>query len=171
MHLFDIDVPGKITFKESLTLTGGSEVTTFHAGEAIGTVGVGICYDVRFPELALLMHQRGARVLVYPGCFNMVTGPLHWELLMRARANDAQAYVIGASQERGQPEPGGKYPHYTAWGHSIVVSPWGKVEVQVDEKEHVILFDLDMNSVDEVRKNIPTGNQKRYDVYSVGPAA
>ena len=88
VHLFDIDVPGKITFKESDTLTGGSSMTTFNT--EFGTIGVGICYDLRFPEQAAIMRQRGCNLMVYPGAFNMTTGPAHWELLQRARALDNQ---------------------------------------------------------------------------------
>jgi len=89
VHLFDIDIPNKITFRESDTLTGGSSVTTFDALDGI-KVGVGICYDIRFPELSQLMVQRGCNLLVFPGAFNLVTGPAHWELLQRARAVDCR---------------------------------------------------------------------------------
>jgi omega-amidase len=174
VHLFDIDVPGRITFKESDTLSPGRQVTTFDAGPCFGAVGVGICYDVRFPELSLLMAARGARLIIYPGAFNMVTGPAHWELLMRARAVDAQAFVIGASPARteappppaaGAPSP--KYPHYTAWGHSIVVSPWGEVLAHAGADESLQIVDLEMGRVEEVRTNLPTSKQKRADVYVV----
>merc|ERR1711934_861995 len=114
VHLFDIDIPGKITFKESETLTGGSALTTFDT--PWGKVGVGICYDIRFPELALLMRQQGCKLLVYPGAFNQTTGPAHWELLQRARAVDNQVYVAGVSQARIH------NAGYQAWGHSTVVS-------------------------------------------------
>lgn len=169
-------MPGKITFKESDTLSPGGQVTTFDAGGAFGRVGVGICYDIRFPELSLLMAKEGARILVYPGAFNMVTGPAHWELLMRARATDAQAYVIGASPARSEPPaaaaagPKPRYPHYTAWGHSIVVSPWGEVQAHASEGEQLLLLDLEMGRVEEVRANLPTSKQKRADVYTVEPA-
>ncbi|MBA0806878.1 hypothetical protein Gohar_022721, partial [Gossypium harknessii] len=86
IHLFDIDIPGKITFMESKTLTAGETPTivdTVHAD--VGRIGVGICYDIRFQELAMIYASRGAHLLCYPGAFNMTTGPLHWELLQRAR--------------------------------------------------------------------------------------
>lgn len=88
VHLFDIDIPGKITFRESETLSAGESVTVVDTD--YGRFGVGICYDVRFPELAAICAARGCQVLVYPGAFNMTTGPAHWELLMRARAVDNQ---------------------------------------------------------------------------------
>lgn len=93
VHLFDIDVPGKITFQESLTLNPGNSMTTFKYKDpeeaetsAEANVGVGICYDIRFPEMALSMRKKyNTNLLVYPGAFNMTTGPAHWDLLARAR--------------------------------------------------------------------------------------
>lgn len=170
VHLFDIDVPGKITFRESETLTGGNRMSLFDAGSAFGRVGVGICYDVRFPELALLMAKEGAGLLIYPGAFNMVTGPAHWELLMRARALDCQTFVVAASPARtAAPATPGKYAHYTAWGHSMCVSPWGEVLAELQEGPGVMVVDLDMARLAEVRQSIPTSKQKREDVYSLGP--
>lgn len=93
LHLFDIDVPGKIKFQESLILSAGSSLNYFDT--PWGRIGLGICYDVRFPELALLMARKyGVLAMVYPGAFNMTTGPLHWELLLRSRALDNQIFVI-----------------------------------------------------------------------------
>ncbi|RYQ86239.1 hypothetical protein Ahy_B10g105925 isoform B [Arachis hypogaea] len=83
IHLFDMDIPGKITFMESKTLTAGETPTIVDT--EVGRIGIGICYDIRFPELAMIYAARGAHLLCYPGAFNMTTGPLHWELLQRAR--------------------------------------------------------------------------------------
>ncbi|RWV91621.1 hypothetical protein GW17_00046087 [Ensete ventricosum] len=96
IHLFDIDIPGKITFKESKTLTAGERPTIVDTD--VGRIGIGICYDIRFQELAMLYAARGplrAHLLCYPGAFNMTTGPLHWELLQRARAADNQHALPG----------------------------------------------------------------------------
>jgi len=180
VHLFDIDVPGGIRFKESDTLTGGSTVSVFDAGEPFGKIGVGICYDIRFPELAMCMIQRGCRMLIYPGAFNLTTGPAHWELLQRGRAVDGQCFVLTASPARveapasasaeddkgGNSDSSSKYPHYTAWGHSTVVSPWGEVLAKCDEKPGIVVCDLEMGKVEEMRQGIPTSNQKRGDLYS-----
>ena len=170
IHLFDIDVPGGITFFESDTLSAGK--TLSHFSSPWGNIGVAICYDIRFPELAMLMAQQyGCRILVYPGAFNMTTGPAHWELLARARANDTQCYVLTASQARtDEPETPGKYPHYTAWGHSTIVSPWGDVIATTDEKEGIIMADLDLTRVEEVRQSIPISKQKRADLYKLDEA-
>lgn len=97
-HLFDLDIPGEISFRESDTLAAGAELTV--ADTAIGRIGVGICFDMRFPELAAVCASRGASMLVYPGAFNTVTGPLHWELLQRARAVDNQLFVLTCSPAR-----------------------------------------------------------------------
>lgn len=88
VHLFDIDIPGRMTFKESDTLSAGSSLTTVDT--PYGKIGIGICYDIRFPQLALLYREVGCKLLIYPGAFNMTTGPIHWELLQRARAVDCQ---------------------------------------------------------------------------------
>ena len=88
IHLFDVDFPGKITFKESDFLCPGDSPTVFDT--EYGKIGLAICYDMRFPELSLLMAKAGARVLIYPSMFNQTTGPLHWELVLRSRAVDNQ---------------------------------------------------------------------------------
>eukprot|EP00980_Cylindrotheca_fusiformis_P005976 scaffold1278_cov191-Cylindrotheca_fusiformis.AAC.1 len=166
VHLFDIDVPGGITFFESETLSPGETVS--HFSTPFGEIGVGICYDIRFAEYAMLLTEKhNCVVLIYPGAFNMTTGPLHWELLQRARAVDNQCYVMAASPARTD-DPGdkdAKYPHYTAWGHSTVVSPWGEVISTIDEKEGIVLADLDLAKVEEMRTGIPTSKQKRPDMY------
>lgn len=171
MHLFDIDVPGGIRFKESDTLSPGNTMSAFQWGE-FGMVGVGICYDIRFPEYALLLNQQHhCNLLIYPGAFNMTTGPAHWELLQRARAVDNQCYVLTASPARvAAPETPGNYPHYTAWGHSTVVSPWGDVVATCDEQEALVVADLELGKVSVMRQSIPTMQQKRRDIYKLEEA-
>jgi len=169
VHLFDINVPGGITFFESETLSPGR--TLSHFSSPFGEIGVGICYDIRFAEYAMILRQKfNCNVLIFPGAFNMTTGPAHWELLQRARAIDNQCYVITASPARTvAPENpvGSKYPHYTAWGHSTVVSPWGDVIATTDETESLVIADVDLARVQEVRKGIPIGDQKRTDLYQL----
>lgn len=173
VHLFDIDVPGGITFKESDTLSPGETMTSFDAGEPLGVVGVGICYDIRFPEYALLLCKKHkCNILCYPGAFNLTTGPAHWELLQRGRAVDNQVYVCTASPARSPPPEEGeaKYPHYSAWGHSTCVNPWGEVVATIDEGEGVVVADLDMGKVAEMRSGIPILDQKRNDMYRISEA-
>mmetsp|Transcript_19149 Transcript_19149/g.29168 ORF Transcript_19149/g.29168 Transcript_19149/m.29168 type:complete len:368 (-) Transcript_19149:37-1140(-) len=173
VHLFDIDVPGGITFRESDTLSPGESLTVFDGGEDFGMVGIGICYDIRFPEYSQLLTQKyNCNLLIFPGAFNLTTGPAHWELLQRARAVDNQCYVLTASPARvvdddGENESNNKrkYPHYTAWGHSTVVAPWGDVVATTDESESLVVTELDLTKVSSMRQSIPTFQQKRSDLY------
>lgn len=172
VHLFDIDVPGGISFFESETLSPGSTVSHFES--PYGKIGIGICYDIRFAEYAMVLRQKhNCLVLIYPGAFNMTTGPAHWELLQKARAIDNQCFVVTASPARSEEtvhDDDGekrKYSHYTAWGHSTVISPWGDVIATTDEKEGIVLADLDLTRLEEVRKGIPIGDQRRTDMYAL----
>ena len=169
MHLFDIDIPGRQVFRESDVLTAGPGAPGAPGAPPPlalfdtpwGAVGLGVCYDLRFPYLSLLLRQAGARLLVFPGAFNPTTGPAHWELLLRARALDAQAYVAGASPARA----GGA--GYQAYGHSTVVGPWGDVQATTSEGEATVYADLDMARLDSVRAQIPISRQARDDVYAL----
>lgn len=160
LHLFDINVPGKIEFKESKTLTAGEDVTVFDT--PYGRIGLGICYDLRFPEYAQACASAGCDMIVFPGAFNTTTGPAHWELLLRSRALDNQLYVLGVSPARN-PEMGHIYPTY---GHSTVTGPWGDVLWTTGHEPVLQLVELDMDKVAEVRQNIPIRSQKRFDVYT-----
>lgn len=157
MHLFDIDIPGGITFKESDVLSPGNELAMFEIDGV--KVGLGICYDLRFEELAKLYRVKGAEILIYPAAFNLTTGPLHFELLQRARAIDNQVFVMGISPARGD-------QGYIAYGHSQITSPWGKVIGQAKEGEQIIQVDLDLSECDQVRQQIPIYSQRRTDIYN-----
>ena len=154
IHLFDIDIPGGITFKESDSLSAGDSLAIFDVKDF--KIGVGICYDIRFEvnlnsikmpikfknhfqELAKLYRKKGCNLLVYPGAFNMKTGPLHWELLARGRANDNQLYTAVVSPARDVEAS------YVAWGHSMCVDPWGKVLYQAEADEEVFIIDMRKN--------------------------
>ncbi|KAL5529384.1 hypothetical protein ACEPAG_5369 [Sanghuangporus baumii] len=176
VHLFDIDIPGKITFMESRTLTSGNSLTLFDTDFA--RVSLGICYDIRFPELAMIAARKGAHVMIYPGAFNLTTGPMHWELLQRARAVDNQIFVAMCSPARDMTA------EYHAWGHSMVVDPMGKVLGEAAETEdivHTFIGKLqvgkhvrlrygneqrtDPEILKEARTGIPVTSQRRFDVY------
>ncbi|ENN70795.1 omega-amidase NIT2 [Dendroctonus ponderosae] len=156
MHLFDIDIPGGITFKESDVLAAGNSLATF---DLEGTkIGLGICYDLRFEELAKLYRLQGVEILIYPAAFNLTTGPLHFELLQRGRAIDNQVFVLAISPARGT-------QGYIAWGHSQITNPWGKVIGQAKEGEEIVNVDLDLTECDKVRQQIPIFSQRRNDIY------
>ncbi|KAJ8944931.1 hypothetical protein NQ318_013079 [Aromia moschata] len=158
MHLFDIDIPGGITFKESDVLRAGNELVTFNI-EGV-KVGLGICYDMRFEELAKLYRLQGCEILIYPGAFNMTTGPIHWELLQRGRALDNQVFVFAISPARNE-------QGYIAWGHSQITNPWGKVTAQAGHDEEIVYDDIDLSECDKIRQQIPIFKQRRTDIYDI----
>mmetsp|Transcript_44344 Transcript_44344/g.85339 ORF Transcript_44344/g.85339 Transcript_44344/m.85339 type:complete len:455 (+) Transcript_44344:69-1433(+) len=163
VHLFDIDVAATesrpaIRFKESDVLSAGSQLTLVDLPWC--RVGVGICYDLRFPEFALALKNHGAKLLIYPGAFNMNTGPAHWSVLGRARAVDTQAYVAMVSPARSQ-DPG----DYQAWGHTMLVNAWAEVVQEADHAPGVWIAEVDPTEVDRIREQVPTSYQKRADLY------
>ena len=157
IHLFDIDVEGGQRFMESEVLSPGREVTTFDT--PWGTMGLCICFDMRFQELCRLMALRGARVIFAPAAFNMTTGPAHWKILFRQRAVDQQCFTVGTSPARD------KSASYVAWGHSIVCDPWSRVIRQCPSREAVAVTELDLSMVDSVRRQLPILSARREDVY------
>lgn len=156
-HLFDVDIKDGTFFKESDTLTAGDSITVVEQDDLI--FGVGICYDIRFPEMAMKMADKGAKILIYPAAFGTVTGPAHWELLMRARAIDNQVFVIGAAPAQ---TIGAKYQ---AYGHSIAVDPWGRVLSQAVEHEVMVTLELNLGLIDKVREELPILKHRRKEIY------
>ena len=157
LHLFDIDVPGKITFQESETLSPGQSLTLFDT--PFCRVGVAICYDIRFPELIRSMVLQGMQLLLLPAAFNMTTGPAHWELTMRARALDNQIYVAAVAPARN------KDADYVAYGHSLVANPWGEVLNQTDEKPNLLITEIDLDLLTNVRQQLPLLLHRRPSIY------
>lgn len=157
VHLFDIDVKGGQTFKESDTLTAGDSDTVFDT--EFGKIGVMLCFDIRFPELSRMMVNDGAKVIFVPAAFNMTTGPAHWELSFRTRALDNQIYMVGCAPARDVSAG------YISWGHSIVTNPWGAVVDMLDEKEGILLAELDMGYEERVREELPLLKSRRKDMY------
>jgi predicted amidohydrolase len=158
-HLFDINVPGKITFRESDTLTPGDSATVFDT--EFLRIGTAICYDIRFPELSRLMVQKGAKVIILPGAFNMTTGPAHWELLVRTRALDNQVYFAAASPARDESAA------YIAYGNSMVAGPWGDVISRAGYAEEIIYAHIDPGRLDRVREELPLLKHRRLDIYDL----
>ena len=159
VHLFDIAVKGGQCYRESATLTAGDQITVFDT--EFGKMGICICFDCRFPEIVRLMTLQGARVILVPAAFNMTTGPAHWELMFRGRAVDNQCYMIGTSDARDE------QAGYVSWGHSLVVSPWGDVVAQMDEKPGIQIMEIDLDRVEAIREQLPLLSARRTDLYEL----
>jgi len=147
VHLFDVDIPGQVTIRESDTRQGGS--TTVVAPTALGTIGLSICYDLRFPELYRALTLAGAEVVTVPSAFTFPTGAAHWDVLLRARAIENQVYVIAPNQI-GQ-SPSGHFDY----GNSMMVDPWGKAIARAADREMVIFAEIDRDYQARVRRELP----------------
>lgn len=158
-HLFDIDVKGGQRFRESDVLSPGNEITTFET--EFGTMGLCICFDLRFEELARCMCLRGAKCLFVPAAFNMTTGPAHWELLFRQRAVDNQCFTVGVSPARDE------RASYIAYGNSIAADPWGTVLCRAGAGAEILCADLDLNRLEAVREQLPVLSARREDLYTL----
>ncbi|MBR5504038.1 MAG: carbon-nitrogen hydrolase family protein [Methanobrevibacter sp.] len=159
MHLFDIDVKGKIYFKESDTLSAGNDFTVIETD--LATIGIGICYDIRFVELSRIMALNDAEILIFPGAFNLTTGPAHWQLLFRSRALDNQVYTIGVAPALD------KDASYNSYGHSIAVNPWGEVIEELGFDEDLKIVEIDLDEIKRIREEIPVLKNRRCDLYEI----
>ena len=159
VHLFDINVKGGQAFKESDTLSAGDRHTVFDT--EFGRMGICVCFDCRFPELARLMVLDGAQVIFVPAAFNMTTGPAHWEVMYRSRAVDNQCYMVATSPAR-DPEFS-----YVAWGHSMIVDPWGKVVTELGAEAGSAITEIDLGYVEQIREQLPLLSARRTDLYEL----
>lgn len=151
IHMFDVDVSATETFRESAGYRPGDKAVL--AQTPFGTLGLTICYDIRFPSLHRALAQAGADILLVPAAFSPVTGAAHWEPLLRARAIETGCYVLAAAQTGSHPISRGK-PRQTH-GHSMAISPWGEVLVDMGAKTGIAIVDLDLAKVARSRQRIP----------------
>lgn len=158
-HLFDIDVKGGQSFRESDTLTPGDEPTVVDT--EFGKIGVMICYDIRFPEFSRMMVNEGAEIIIVPGAFNMTTGPAHWEILFRTRAVDNQVFTVGTAPARDIDN------FYVSYGNSILVSPWGEILSRMEGEEAVMLTEIDTELNTKIRNQLPLLKHRRREIYKV----
>ncbi|GJD91134.1 MULTISPECIES: carbon-nitrogen hydrolase family protein [Methylobacterium] len=148
LHLYDVDLPNGERWRESATYTGGACAVV--AETALAAIGLGICYDIRFPALFRALAESGADVLTAPACFTQQTGEAHWHVLHRARAIETGSFMISAAQG-GRHEDG-----RDTYGHSIIVDPWGRVLADAGGAEPgVILAEIDLARVADARARIP----------------
>jgi predicted amidohydrolase len=148
IHLFDVEIPGQVEVRESATRTPGTEVVV--AATPLGTLGLSVCYDLRFPELYRRLAQHGAEVLLVPSAFTFPTGAAHWEVLLRARAIENQCWVLAANQT-------GQSPHgFADYGNSMVVDPWGVVAARAGDGEGVVVTEIDRERLRRIRRELPS---------------
>ena len=157
IHLFDVSIRGGVEFKESDTFTPGNRSTVFNTGFC--RIGIAICYDMRFPELMRKMTLQGAEIIIVPAAFNMTTGPAHWHITARTRALDNQVYFIAASTARN------KKSTYVAYGHSIVVDPWGKIVAEAGIDECVLNTEIDLDYLSKIRHELPLLKHRKERLY------
>jgi predicted amidohydrolase len=157
-HLFDIDVPGEVTFHESAAIAPGSQLVLAPLGRFV--LGLTICFDVRFAEQYRALALRGATVFSVPAAFSAVTGPAHWQVLLRARAIENHAFVVAATQA-GTTDEG-----LATYGHAMIIDPWGEVlaETRTDQPE-VVLASIDPDEVTRRRREIDVFALRRPVLY------
>lgn len=163
VHLFDIDVQGGQRFFESETLSAGNRATVFDT--PFGRLGLCICFDIRFPELARVMALAGAQAMIVPAAFNLTTGPAHWELAFRQRAVDNQFFTLGVAPARDEEGT------YVSYGNSIACDPWGTVIARAGSGEEQLLVELDFSRNEAVRRQLPLLSARRPAVYHTLPSA
>jgi predicted amidohydrolase len=157
IHMYDVVLDGVATYQESATNAPGDEIVTFDLDGI--TVGLTICYDLRFPELFRILALRGAEVIVLPAAFVMMTGKDHWEVLIRARAIENQVFMVAPDQVGTHP------PGKWCYGRSMIVDPWGTVVTTASDAETVIVADLDRALLRKVRRQVPSLANRLPDRY------
>ncbi|URD87713.1 Carbon-nitrogen hydrolase [Musa troglodytarum] len=156
IHLFDVDVPGNMVYKESDSTAAGESIVV--AESPVGLLGLTVCYDLRFPELyQQLRFQHQAQILLVPSAFTKVTGEAHWEILLRARAIETQCYVVAAAQAGRHSEKRESY------GDSLIIDPWGMVVARLPDRlaTGVAVADIDLTRIDSVRRRMPIAEHRR----------
>mgnify|MGYP001236534504 CR=1 FL=1 len=156
IHLFDVKVADR-EYLESRTIAPGEEIVTAKAGPT--TIGLSVCYDVRFPELYRMLALAGAEILMVPAAFTLQTGKDHWELLLRARAVENQAYVVAPAQW------GQKADGRWTYGRSMIVDPWGVVLARCPDRDGFALAPLDLGYLERLRAEFPALANRRPEVY------
>ena len=156
IHLFDVTTPDGAAYRESQAVKAGDQVVTYDCDGV--RVGCAICYDLRFPDLFQALMEKGAQVIALPAAFTLLTGKDHWEVLLRARAIETEAYVC-ASAQTGSFTVGNEQRH--TYGHSLVVDPWGHVVAKASDGPGVVSARLDMDRVKRVRAMIPVAEHRK----------
>jgi predicted amidohydrolase len=157
IHMFDVDLAEDTSYRESATIAPGDEIVTVEVDGV--TVGLTICYDLRFPELFRILTLKGADIIMLPAAFTLATGRDHWEPLIRARAIENQVFMVAAGQVGKHP------PGQWCYGRSMVVDPWGVVVAQASDAPTVITATLDLDQLERVRRQVPSVANRMADRY------
>ena len=157
IHMFDVEVGG-VAYRESDTERAGSEIVTAPIDGL--TLGLSVCYDLRFPELFRILAVRGAKLITVPSAFTSATGRDHWEVLLRARAIENQAFVLAPNQVGEAP------PHFSSFGRSAIVDPWGVVLATAPDEQCFVDADLDLAAQQQVRESLPSLANRRPEAYA-----
>ncbi len=155
IHLFDVDIPGGLTIAESDRVVPGEKAVVVQTDAT--TVGLSICYDLRFPEQYRQLQELGAEVMLIPSAFTHHTGKAHWHTLLKARAIETQSWVIASAQTGTHDKQGKRH----SFGHSLIVDPWGRVVADAGESVGYIMVDVDLNLVRSVRQSMPVQQHRR----------
>jgi deaminated glutathione amidase len=158
IHMFDVVLDGVATYQESATVSPGDEIVTVDIDGV--SVGLAICYDLRFPELFRILALRGAQVIMLPAAFTMTTGKDHWEILIRARAIENGVYMVAPAQVGSHGEG------HWCYGRSLIADPWGTVLAIAPDRETVISADLDMAYLQQIRRQVPSLANRMPDRYA-----
>ena len=148
IHLFDVDVgDAQGSYRESDTFSSGSDIVNIDT--PVGNIGLTICFDLRFPEQYQALRDAGADIILVPAAFTHTTGEAHWEILLKARAIETQCYVLAANQ------CGWHDDKRRTWGHSMIIDPWGESLGMLHESPGVIVADVDLKVLEDLRKKMP----------------
>jgi predicted amidohydrolase len=154
LHLFDVDLPTGESWRESAVYAPGERLVVVE-GTPVGSLGLAICYDLRFPALFAALAESGAQTIAVPAAFTVPTGQAHWHVLLRARAIEAGLFVVAAAQA-GRHEDG-----RDTYGHSLVADPWGEVLADMGGEPGLAFAEVDLARIDEVRSRIPALKHRR----------
>jgi nitrilase len=157
IHLFDVVTPGGQGYRESALFGAGEHVVTCRAGAL--TLGLSICYDLRFPELFLALRRDGAEVILVPAAFTTETGRDHWEVLLRARAIETQCWIVAAATT-GTHEDASGAPRHT-FGHSMICDPWGRIAASLADQPGFVSAEIDTASMARMREAMPVLEHRR----------
>ena len=156
MHLFDVDIKGGPIIKESDSTEAGHHLLP-PIETSVGRLGLAICFDLRFPDMAAALRRQGCDIITYPSAFALATGRAHWHTLLRARAIETQSYVVAAAQV------GQHNDRRASYGHSLIVGPWGDIKAELggdDNGPEIALADIDLSELHKIRREMPLNHRR-----------